>query len=124
MGTETGYTKDARMIELGLNKPYPVESTEEDLRKKLVKATKARNILEYEDFKWWFDNVVDPRVVLQVSALIWKDEEPKEYHIRRGTIRGINKFIHELRKHAADVDKLEKELAEYDRRTKPVAREA
>lgn len=112
------------MIELGLNKPYLMESTEDDLRKKLVKAIKARNILGFEDFKWWCENVLDKRIDMQIAALIWKDEEEKKYHTRKGTIQGINKFLQELRKNASDVEKLEQEITEYARRTKPVARGA
>ena len=107
---------------LGLSSPYLQEPTEEDLRKRLTRAAKARNILAYDDFIWWVDNVIDPRNQVQLAALVWKDEEPNKYHERRGIIKGISKVLQELRKNASEVEDLEKELSENVERTRPVAR--
>ena len=111
------------MISLFDQNPFQSDS-EEDLRKKLVKSAKARNILEFEDFRWWVENVLDKRTDTQIAALVWKDEEPKEYHKRRGLIQGISKVLQELRKDASNVEDLERKLQDYDERKHPVARGA
>ena len=111
------------MINLFDRNPFMDES-EEDLRKKLVKAAKARNIIENEDFRWWVENVLDRRTDTQIAALVWKDEDPKEYHKRRGLIQGISKVLQELRKDASEVENLERKLQDYDERKHPVARGA
>jgi len=111
------------MISLFDQNPFQSES-EEDLRKKLVKAAKARNIVENEDFIWWAENVLQRRVEVLISMLIHKDDEPGAYHMRRGTIQGINKVLQELRKDASEVENLERKLQDYDERKHPVARGA
>lgn len=112
------------IIELGLRQELFAEETEESLRKKLVKAAKARNILENEDFKWWVENVVDRRVDTHTSALVWKDMEPREYHVTRGVVQGVMRVLQELRRDADSVGDLERKLSEHDARTNPVARGA
>jgi len=111
------------MISLFDRNPYSEES-EEAIRKNLVKAAKARNILEFEDFRWWVENVLDKRSDTQLAALVWKDEDPKEYHKRRGIIQGISKVLQELRRDASEVENLERKLQDYDERKHPVARGA
>ena len=113
------------MIELGLRERMFAARTEEQIRKDLTKAAKARNILENEDFKWWVDNVVDRRVETHTAALVWKDMEPREYHVTRGVVQGVMRVLKELRRDADSVERLEEELSEYDARNRsPVARGA
>ena len=112
------------MIELGLRQELFAEETEESVRKKLAKAAKAREILEFEPFKWWVEKVIDRRVDTHTSALVWKDMEPREYHVTRGVVQGVMRVLQELRRDADSVEDLERKLSEYDARANPVARGA
>ena len=103
------------------------EETEENIRKKLVKAAKARNLLENEDFKWWTENVIDKRVDGLIFEITWKNhnpENPMDGEVKKGMIRGINKVFQEIRKCASEVEDLERKLQDYDERKHPVARGA
>ncbi len=114
----------SNLTELNLREHLFAEETPESMRKKLVKASKARNILANEDFKWWVEKVIDRRVDTHTSALVWKDMEPREYHVTRGVVQGVMRVLQELRRDADSVEDLERKLSEYDARTNPVARGA
>jgi hypothetical protein len=117
-------SKSMSILELGLREHLFAEETEESLRKKLVKSARAKNILENEDFKWWVENVVDRRVDTHTSALVWKDMEPREYHVTRGVVQGVMRVLQELRRDADSAESLERKLSEHDARNNPVARGA
>jgi len=113
------------LVELGLRQELFAHETEESIRKKLVKAAKAREILDFEPFKWWVENVLVRRTDTHTSALVWKDMEPREYHVTRGVVQGVMRVLQELRRDADSVEDLERKLSEYDARSRdPVARGA
>jgi hypothetical protein len=112
------------LISLELFKSAFNEPTEEQLRKRLSDATKARNLLENRDFLWWIETR-KKGVENQYKKLVYRDDGPAKYHERRGVIKGIEKDIDELRILASAVEDIEAKLKErYDRQQEPVARGA
>jgi hypothetical protein len=111
------------MISLGLSQPELVEPTEEQLRRSLAEAVRARNLLNNVDFQWWMKKL-EEGAQKEYRKLVYRQDEPAKYHERRGTIKSIEKGLDELRLRASEVENLEERLKSYDERTEPVARGA
>jgi len=112
------------MISLGLNQSPFQEPTEEQLRRRLADASKARNLLDNSDFQWWVETL-RKGAERHKSKLVYLDEEPARYHKRRGIVQGVEKELDALRILASAIEDIEARLKErYDRQSEPVARRA
>ena len=112
------------MISLNLSQPAMVQPTEEQIRKRLADAVRARNLLENSDFEWWVGTITKG-VGEQYRRLVYRDDEPRTYHKRRGIIQAFEKGLDDLRILASAVEDIEEQIREIHARTsEPVARGA
>ena len=112
------------MISLNLSQSAMVQPTEEQLRKRLADAVRARNLLENSDFEWWVGTITKG-VEKEYRKLVYRDDEPRAYHKRRGIIQAFEKGLDDLRILASAVEDIEEQIKEIHARTsEPVARGA